>query len=142
VEYYFGYKLPQNDLVCEDWRSRDRSWDYCRIALEFFHENAVPFWEMENADALVGNERNDNRRYCLAEAGALYLVHLPGGALPSCELDLGGAEGSFSVKWFDPRSGGALRTGSVKDVEGGARVDLGQPPAEPGEDWLVVVRRG
>jgi hypothetical protein len=19
VEYYFGYKLPQNDLVCEDW---------------------------------------------------------------------------------------------------------------------------
>ena len=20
VEYYFGYKLPQNDLICEDWR--------------------------------------------------------------------------------------------------------------------------
>ena len=36
VEYYFGYKFPENDLLCEDWRSRDQSWDYCRICLEFF----------------------------------------------------------------------------------------------------------
>jgi hypothetical protein len=36
VEYYFGYKLPQNDLDCQDYRSRDKTWDYCRIALEFF----------------------------------------------------------------------------------------------------------
>ena len=39
VEYYFGYKLPQNDLICEDYRSRDKTWDYCRIALEFFSDN-------------------------------------------------------------------------------------------------------
>ena len=38
VEYYFGYQLPQNDLGCEDFRSRDKSWDYCRIALEFFRD--------------------------------------------------------------------------------------------------------
>src|SRR5512139_2138637 len=36
VEYYFGYKLPQNDLACQDYRSRDQTWNYCRIALEFF----------------------------------------------------------------------------------------------------------
>ena len=47
VEYYFGYKLPQNDLVCQDFRSRDKSWDYCRIALNFFHQNDVPFHEMK-----------------------------------------------------------------------------------------------
>ena len=41
VEYYFGYQFVENDLVCEDWRSRDRSWDYCRIALEFFEEIAI-----------------------------------------------------------------------------------------------------
>ena len=28
VEYYFGYSLPENDLLCEDFRSRDRSWDF------------------------------------------------------------------------------------------------------------------
>jgi hypothetical protein len=44
VEYYFGYKLPQNDLACEDWRSRDKSWDFRRIALEFFPANKIPFW--------------------------------------------------------------------------------------------------
>ena len=27
VEYCFGYALPRNDLVCEDLRSRDKSWD-------------------------------------------------------------------------------------------------------------------
>ena len=36
VEYYFGYRLAENDLVAEDFRSRDQSWDYCRLALEFF----------------------------------------------------------------------------------------------------------
>ena len=79
VEYYFGYQLPENDLVCEDFRSRDKSWDYCRIALEFFAANKVPFWEMTNADALVGNAKNDNSKYCLAKAGELYLVYLPNG---------------------------------------------------------------
>jgi hypothetical protein len=79
VEYYFGYQLPENDLVCEDWRSRDQSWDYCRIALEFFTANKVPFWEMKNANALIGNARNDNSRFCLAKAGEVYLVYLPNG---------------------------------------------------------------
>ncbi len=54
-EYYFGYQFAQNDIVCEDWRSRDQSWDYCRIAIEFFHRREIPFWEMQNADELVGN---------------------------------------------------------------------------------------
>lgn len=36
VEYYFGYQLPQNDLLCEDFRSRELSWRYGRIALDFF----------------------------------------------------------------------------------------------------------
>ena len=27
VEYYFGYGLPDNDLVAENFRSRDKSWD-------------------------------------------------------------------------------------------------------------------
>ena len=43
VEYYFGYQLPQSDLVCEDFRSRDKSWDYARYALEFFRDYRIPF---------------------------------------------------------------------------------------------------
>ncbi len=139
VEYYFGYKLPQNDLVCEDWRSRDRSWDYCRIALEFFADHQIPFWEMRNADALVGNESNDNSKYCLAKPGACYLVYLPSGG--PAGLDLSGADGEFSVRWFNPRAGGSLASGSVASVRGGVKAALGSPPDDPQEDWLALVRR-
>lgn len=139
VEYYFGYQLPQNDLVAEDWRSRDRTWNYCRIALEFFHENEVPFWAMTNANALIDNPGNSNDRYCFAQPGELYLVYLPEGG--SSTLDLGDASGRFSVKWFNPREGGALQDGSVRRVSGGEVVQLGDAPGDPREDWLVVVRR-
>lgn len=139
VEYYFGYKLPQNDLVCEDFRSRDRSWDYCRIALEFFREHDVPFWDMANADELVGNAKHDNSKYCLAQAGTVYLVYLPQGG--TAELDLTGASGTFRVQWFDPRSGGPLQAGSVTAVAGGNQAALGGPPKDATDDWVVLVRR-
>ena len=139
VEYYFGYRLPQNDLVCEDWRSRDQSWEYCRIALEFFATNGIPFWEMHNADPQVGNEDNGNSRYCLAKAGEVYLVYLPQGG--TAELDLAGIGGELTVKWFNPRAGGGLASGSVGRVRGGGKAKLGVPPSEPEEDWVVLVRR-
>jgi len=139
VEYYFGYRLPQNDLNCEDFRSRDRSWDFCRIALSFFQDNQIPFWEMTNADSLVGNTQSDNSRYALAKAGEVYVVYLPDGG--SCELDLTGVTGAYRVQWFNPRTGGRLATGSVKEVQGGRISSLGLPPSDPWEDWCVLVKR-
>jgi hypothetical protein len=139
VEYYFGYQLPENDLNCEDFRSRDKSWDYCRLALDFFHGEKIPFAEMKSTDALIGNPKNDNSKFCYAKAGDLYLVYLPNGG--TADLDLSGAKGNFTVKWFNPRAGGNLISGSVTSVPGGGTVTLGNPPADPGDDWLVVVRR-
>lgn len=139
VEYYFGYSLPDNDLVLENFRSRDKSWDYARIALDFFRTQRIPFWEMSNADLLVGNSTNDNRAFCFAKANELYLVYLPQGG--SADLDLGGANGPLNVSWFDPRNGGALKRGSVATVTGGRQVGLGMAPDNPNEDWLVLVRR-
>jgi len=139
VEYYFGYGLPENDLKCEDFRSRDKSWDDCRIALDFFREEKIPFAEMTSANALVGNEKNDNTKYCFADKAELYLVYLPDGG--TSELDLSGTKGTFNVMWFNPRVGGELRKGSVTSVEGGGKVALGGAPADADEDWLIVVRR-
>lgn len=138
VEYYFGYGLPQNDLVGEDWRSRDRSWDFGRIALDFLRQQQIPFWQMRNANALVGNPAHDDRRFCLALPGELYLVYLPAGGAVS--LDLTEAARPFRVAWFNPRAGGPLQTGSVERVQGGRVVDLGVPPADREEDWVAVVR--
>ncbi len=62
VEYYFGYAPPQSDLDLEDFRSRDKTWDYARIAVAFFRANKIPFWDMRPADELVGNPTHDNSR--------------------------------------------------------------------------------
>jgi Domain of unknown function (DUF5060)/Putative collagen-binding domain of a collagenase len=133
VEYYFGYQLAENDLVAEDFRSRDKSWDYCRFALSFFRDNRIPFWQMEGA-------ASDTGKFLFTKKGEIYLLYLPEGG--SASLDLTGAGERFSVRWFNPRTGGALQSGAVNTVRGGAsNVVLGAPPESPAEDWLVVVRR-
>ena len=137
-EYYFGYKFAENDLICEDWRSRDQSWDYCRIAIQFFHENKIPFWEMENMDALVGNPKHDASKFCLAKPNDMYLVYLPDGG--EAKIDLSEATGTFSIAWFNPRVGGELKMGTIKEVSGGASANCGAPPSEKSEDWLAVLR--
>ena len=138
VEYYFGYQLPENDLGAQDWRSRELTWDYSRIALAFFHDHEIPFWEMKNADALVGNKLHDNSLYCFAKPGKIYVVYLP--AAGSARLDLTGVEGKFKVNWYNPRTGGELRNGSIAEVQGGATVDLGVPPADLEKDWVALVK--
>ena len=140
VEYYFGYELPQNDLRCEDWRSRERSWDYAAVALRFFADERIPVDRMEPADGLVGNLAEDDSRYAFAKRGELYLVYLPRGG--TAELDLSGATGPFTVSWLDPRKRGPLQKGSLKEVPGGGKAGIGTPPADPTDDWLAVVRKG
>jgi hypothetical protein len=139
VEYYFGYQLPENDLLCEDFRSRDRSWDWCRMAMEFFHENKIPFWEMQNANRLIGNKDDNNSKFCFAKPGEIYVIYLANGG--TTHLDLSGVHGTFGVQWFNPRGGGALQAGSVTSLQAGGQVQTGNAPADPGEDWVILVRR-
>ncbi|MEO6750385.1 MAG: DUF5060 domain-containing protein [Opitutus sp.] len=134
IDCYFGYQLAENDLVAEDFRSRDRWWDYGRHAVEFFADHKIPVEKMSNADELVGNAAHDNSRYCFALPGQLYLVYLPDGG--QIALDLKAAPGAFSVSWFNPRDGGDLTSASA--VSGGSAVSLNAPSSD---DWLAVVRR-
>ncbi|GAB6164195.1 hypothetical protein JCM19992_01950 [Thermostilla marina] len=134
VEFYFGYKHAHSDLTCQDWRSRDGFWDYCRYALQFFKNNDVPFQDMANHNELVGDQA-----WCLAKPGAVYVVYLRNGG--TAELDLSDAEGTFTVRWYDPRSGGALQTGAVESVPGGKKVVLGKAPHDGDQDWVVLVRK-
>ncbi len=138
VEYYFGYKLPQNDLVCEDFRSRDRAWDDCRRAIEFFHTYEIPFWEMTSVDRLITAPKPETT-YGFAKTNQVYLVFLPSGG--EVKLDLQDAKGEFKVRWFDPRNDGELQMGTVSKVTGGGVVTLGEAPSERDQDWLIVVRK-
>ena len=139
VEYYFGYKFAENDLVCEDWRSRDQSWDYCRICLEFFESNQIPMAQMQPMDKLVGNAKHNNNKYCFAKPGEIYLVYLAKGG--ETEIDLtGGADQEYSVKWFNPRTGGELFDGPTTSLKGTDKQVLNSGKAD-GEDWLAIIRK-
>ena len=72
LEYYFGYAYDESDLTLNDFRSRDAWWDYPRYALEFFNDNDIPFWEMENDNA-ISSATND---YAVRETRRS-LCHLP-----------------------------------------------------------------
>lgn len=139
VEYYFGDIPPESDMLCENYRSRDQSWDYCRIALDFFKEYNLPFWEMVNRNDLIDNRDNNKEKYCLAKEEELYLVYLA--YTPISKLNLNDTRGLFTVKWFNPREGGKLLSGNIRRVRGGKIVDLGTPPVNPQDDWLVVIQK-
>lgn len=135
VEWYFGYALENSDLTCNDFRSRDSFWPVCRNTINFFENNAVPFQDMTNANSLVsGGADNGNR--CLAKPGSSYLVQLRSGG--SQTLDLSGQSGSYLVRWFDPRNGGALVSGNT--LAGGGTRSLGSPPNSTSEDWIAWVQ--
>ena len=136
-EWYFGYGHDHSDLTCQDFRSRNAWWDYCRHALNFFNNNNVPFQNMLSRNDLIGNNNNDNSAYCFANPGSHYAVYLPNGG--SKNLNLSGVSGTFQVKWYDPRNGGGLQNGSVTSISGGGSRSIGNAPNNTGKDWLVYV---
>jgi hypothetical protein len=133
VEWYFGYKFAHNDLNCEDWRSREHMWELTDYALAFFHEH-LPFTEMSHHDELT-SAKND---YCFAKPGEIYAVYLPAGG--TTNLDLGSSSASFSVKWYNPRAGGPLRTGTIRTISGPGSVAIGRPPQDNNKDWVVLIK--
>ena len=132
LEFYFGYAHDHSDLTCQDFRSRDNFWDYCRYALQFFKDNDIPFWEMTNDNALTTNSDD----YCFYKEGEIYLVYIKSGTTTNITLPAG----DFSVRWFNPRTGGSLQFGTVSRIHGGGQVNIGNPPSELTEDWLALIQ--
>ncbi len=136
VEWYFGYKHAHSDLTCQDFRVREKMWQQSRIALDFFREQKIPFWNMSNANKLLLSDNG----YCLADKGKLYLIFAKDASETS--LDLTQADGVFEVHWFNPRTGGDVQTGSVEAVNGGGKFMIGQPPSDADKDWVAIVKPG
>lgn len=133
VEWYFGYEYADNDLNCEDWRSRDILWDQTRYAVKFFSNN-LPFYEMNSADDLTS--RKDD--YVFAREGNTYVIYQPDNT--ETELNLIDQSGKYSIQWFDPKSGGSLFEGSINGVNGGEMVKLGNPAKSTEQDWVILLK--
>ena len=120
----------QDDIHCEDWRSRDKMWDQTKIALDFFHQH-LPFADMEPHDELI----KGGEPWCLARPGEIYAIYAPKPVQVKIELP----HGEFQALWYNPRTGGELKKG--KTVKGGGLRALGNPPAEKNQDWVMRVSR-
>ena len=77
--------------------------------------------------------------YCFAKPGEVFAVYFPAGA--SKELMMKDEEGSYSVKWYNPRKGGELQNGSIETVKAERKVDLGNPPVEMEQDWVCLIKK-
>lgn len=129
---YFGGRYPHNDLNCEDWRSRDQLWDFTRYAVNFFQEH-LPFHEMVAADELASADDV----WVFAKPGEVYALYLVNGG--QTDLNLTGDNGTFQLRWYNPRTGAFAE--ETTRVEGGVSVQVGHLPIDPAEDWAVLLTK-
>ena len=130
VEWYFGYQEDFADCGSEDWHAAEPLWDMTKVALDFF-QKYLPFWDMQPDNSLT-SATND---YCLTVPGKAYAIYLPDGGTTDLLL----AAGTYSVKWYDPRTGGKLQDGTVTGIAGPGSVSIGRPPYDTGADWAALV---
>lgn len=128
VEYYFGYDWSSSsDLTSQEFTSRNDSWEYCKHAYDFFNQY-IPFWEMTANNSLTSGG------HCLAKANAVYVVYLPSGGTANVNL----GSGTYSVSWYNPKSGGELTAG-LNAITGGSSQSIGNSP-DTSQDWIALIR--
>ncbi|WP_027330165.1 hypothetical protein [Marinimicrobium agarilyticum] len=144
TEWYFGYQHEHSDLTAQDWRTRDLFWDQARHAVEFFALADVELSQAVSRDEVISNA------WALAEVGEFYIIYAKD-ASKALTLRLLPGKSDYSVQWFDPRNGGELQTGSITELRVDkevttywgdmATVDLGKPPRDTENDWVILVKR-
>lgn len=133
VEWYFGYASPNSDLTCQDFRSRDLFWDQNRYLRHFF-EKYLPFTEMGPADELTA----DDKSFCFAAPSKVYVVYIPIG-LKTISINLGNSGDEYILRWYNPRQGGELVSGTVQSVKATGIVATGFPPVDIEKDWVILL---
>ena len=135
VEYYYGSRFPNNDLHCEDFRTRSNMFDQSRYALEFFSNNNIPFWDMSNENSRLSSPSTPNR--CLAQrnSGDIILVHFVAGG--SETIDLNG--GAYTIRWFDPFAN--TFHAATSTITTGPTRPLSPPSSSVRGDWIALLQR-
>lgn len=139
VEYYFGYKHAENDLMCEDFRSRQSLWDDCHHAIEFFANHKLPLTQMWPSDELVKFQSDASASpggYCLAKPGGAHLIYLLDGGVAFVSTST--LPEQRSVFWYNPRSG--EQQPNEPTVSNSVDTEAFVAPTS-NEDWLLVIRK-
>ena len=110
-----------------------------RHALKFFRDQKIPFWKMEpyfepafrGRMVLADRDRN------------IIVMYLPNTHKSMPQINLYGLKKTrYSIRWYNPRTGGRMFKGSVANLNRGVRQNTGQPPGgKTKKDWVVLFRR-
>lgn len=133
MEFYAG----RDDVKHIDYRTYEDCWDPIGHAAQFMNDHlANDIAEMTPNDDLVLGDDN----WAMANDGETYLFYLKNGG--EAVVDLSKASGrTFSLQWFNPRTGGDLIDGTPNSVKGGAKkLSLGMPPHTVQQDWVILLK--
>ena len=133
VEWYFGYEYENNDLNCEDWRSRNILWEQTNYALQFFR-NYLPYWDMHSSDSLTDNPDD----YVFAKEGEIYAIYMP--EVVETSLEVPGSKNEYQVYWYNPRGGGELIGRKKATVNQGRLTIPGLPANNHNKDWVLLIK--
>ena len=125
----FEFNITSLERIVQDYTAFETYWENMRYVGELFADNNIPFQEMESKDDLVSNG------WCFGKDYEVYVVYLKNEG--TAEIDI---LGDYSVKWYDPRNGGALADGSVLEISSGSNVSIGSPPNNSDLDWVAVLQ--
>lgn len=140
---YTAYDIPEiADITLENFRLIESTQKILISTKNLFQKTEINklLPQMQNANALVGNPTGNNAPFCLAKKGEMYIVFRTS-KVNQKPLNLSGVTGNFDVAWYDARTGGALVNGTVKNVNAGGSVNLGDPPGDADKDWAIVVSK-
>lgn len=144
IEFILGDLLKTDSFKTPE---REKLWQYTWHARKFMEQ--LPFWEMEPDDELstggatipvgIGKGRTvPLGPQVFAKRGEVYAVYLPT-ASTTGTLDLAALQGTAQQQWYNPRTGEFV--GEPQQIAGGAKIELGTPPRDAADDWVVLIRR-
>lgn len=115
-------------------------WDQSRYALDFFKNNNIPLWQMSNR-----NDRVADRDWLLSSSdGEIHVLYRRDPNRVTAGILMDGLLGVYSLKWYNPRTGGSLGNGSISSIVGNGKnfVSFGDPPGlDDGKDWVLLLKR-
>jgi hypothetical protein len=122
----------------ENFKEVEQMWQWTWYARRFMQEE-LPFWEMEPDDmALIGGTKELGGPQVFAKHGAVYAIYLPV-AQPTGKLTMWRIPGTFEQQWYNPRTG--QFAGKSRRFQAEGTVSLGEPPTDPQEDWVVLIKK-
>jgi hypothetical protein len=123
-------------------------WQQSKYALDFFRDNKILFQD------LVSSKNTNSLATARLDAAATnWLLSLPKSDVNIIYRKIDSKDiatitglpiGKYNIKWYNPRTGGALQDGSILDIDVGATTDVkdyGQPPSTSTLDWVVYIRK-